>query len=446
MSDYFSLSDDIIKLALKKGADEAEVYIEISRESEVGTRLEEVETLKEASARGLGVRIFKNKRLGFTYSSDFAKAHLDKLVQSAILLSEQTSADEFNGLPETVLDNSIKLDLYDSKLTDIELSRKIEICKLMEKILFSCDKRINNSEGAFFFDGDSTIYIANSNGLNHSHKSSYCYLYCVPVARQDDKLQSNYWFSLKRHFADLDKPENIARTAAERVIRMLGAVTPKTARVPVVFDPLTAASFIGGVLAAINGDAVFKRSTFLVDKLNRKIASSEVNIRDDGQLVKGLASSPIDGEGLPTANKEIISQGKLITYLYDTYTARKANIKPTANAQRGYSSTPAIGGFNFYLQAGKYPPEEIIGSIKSGFYITSLMGFGGDIVTGDYSQGAAGLWIENGKLTRPVEGLTIASNMLEMLRNIEMVGNDLTMMGPISAPTFKISEMTVAGG
>jgi len=446
MSDYSGLSDHIIKLALKKGADEAEVYIEINRESEVGTRLEEVETLKESISQGLGIRIFKNNRLGFAYTSDFTEAHLDKLVQSVIDLSDQTSIDEFIGLPEIISANPIELDLFDPKLSNIEPSRKIAMCKLMEKKLFAYDKRINNSEGAFFYDGDSTNYIANSHGLNHSYKNSYCYLYCVPVAQQDDKLQSNYWFSFKRHFADLDKPESVAQIAAERVIRMLGASTPKTARVPVVFDPLTAASYIGGILAAINGDAVFKRSTFLVDKLNQQIASSAVNIRDDGRMVKGLASSPIDGEGLSTINKEIISQGKLVTYLYDTYTARKANTNPTASAQRGYSSTPAIGGFNFYLQAGEYPPEEIIDSIKSGFYVTSLMGFGADIVTGDYSQGAAGLWIENGKLTRPVEGLTIASNMLEMLKNIEMVGNDLTMMGPISAPSFKISEMTVAGG
>jgi len=446
MSEYSSLCDDIIRLALKKGADEAEVFIEKSRESEVGTRLEEVETLKEAVSQGLGIRIFKNKRLGFAYTSDFEKSHLDNLIQSAIELSEQTSIDEFNGLPKTAFGNSIELDLFDPKLATIETSRKIEMCKLMEKKLFAYDKRINNSEGAYFYDGDSTIYIANSNGLNQSFKSSYCYLYCVPVAQQDDKLQSNHWFSFKRHFADLDKPESIAQIAAERVIRMLGATTPKTTRVPVVFDPLMAASFISGILAAIDGDMVFKRSTFLVDKLNQQIASSDVNIRDDGRLVKGLASSPIDGEGLPTTNKEIISQGKLVTYLYDTYTARKAKTNPTANAQRGYSSTPAIGGFNFHLQAGKYELEEIIGSVKNGFYVTNLMGFGADIVTGDYSQGAAGLWIENGKLTRPVEGLTIASNMLEMLNNIEMIGNDLTMMGPISAPTFKISEMTVAGG
>jgi PmbA protein len=445
MSDYSNLSDEIIKLAIKKGADEAEVYIETGRESEVGTRLGKVETLKEASSQGLGIRIFKNKRLGFAYTSDFEKAHLDNLVQSAIELSDQTSVDEFNGLPKNFADNTADLNLFDPKLAAIEPSRKIEICKLMEKKLFAYDKRINNSEGAYFYDGDSTVHIANSQGLNHSFKSSYCYLYCMPVAMQDGKMQSNHWFSIKRHFADLDNPETVAEIAAERVIRMLGAVTPKTAMVPVVFDPLTAASFISGILAAIDGDAVYKRSTFLVDKLNQQIASSAISIRDDGRMIKGLASSPVDGEGLPTTNKEIISQGKLVTYLYDTYTAKKAKASPTANAQRGYSSTPTIGGFNFYLQAGENSPAEIIGSIKNGFYVTSLMGFGADIVTGDFSQGAAGLWIENGKLTTPVEGLTIASNMLEMLKNIEMVGNDLTMMGPISAPTFKISEMTVAG-
>ncbi|MCP4581262.1 MAG: TldD/PmbA family protein [candidate division Zixibacteria bacterium] len=445
MSEYIDLSNDIIKLALKKSADEVEVFIETARESEVSTRMGEVEILKESTSQGLGIRVFKNRRMGFAFTSDFTKNHLEDLAQTAVDLSEQASEDEFNGLPELVIDETIDLDLFDPKLAELEPTWKIDTCKRMEKRMFDYDKRINNSEGAAFYDGDATIFISNSRGLSHSFKSSYSYLYCVPVAVEDGKLQTGHWFSFKRHFDDLDGPEKVAEIAAERVVRMLGATTPKTARVPVVFDPLTAASFVGGILSAVNGDAVFKRATYLVDKLNQQIASEKVTIMDDGRLKKGLASSPVDGEGLPTVNKEIINNGKLATYMYDTYTARKAKTISTANAQRGHSSTPDIGGFNFYMQAGDYSPDDIIGSVKNGLYITNLMGFGADMVTGDYSQGASGLWIENGKLAGPVEGLTVASNMLEMMRNIEMIGNDLTMMGPISSPTFKISEMTVAG-
>jgi len=445
MLDFKDLCNNIIKIALQKGADEAEVVLEIGRESEVGTRVGEIETIKEAFSQGLGIRIFKNNRLGFTYTSDFNEKNLDRLIKTTIELSEQASEDEFNGLPEPSSETIPELKLFDPEISKIDTSWKIDTCKLMEKTMFDYDKRLTNSEGANFLDGDSIWHIANSKGFYHNYKSSYCYLYCVPVAEEKGKLQSNYWFSFSRYFNKLDNPESVAKKAAERVIRMLGAATPKTVKAPVVFDQLTAATVVGAVLAAINGDAVYKRATFLVDKLNHTIASSKVNINDDGCLVRGLASSPIDGEGLLSVNKRIVKEGKLLTYLYDTYTARKAQTESTANAQRSYASTPYIGGFNSYLEAGDYPPEEIIGSVKNGLYVTSLMGSGVDIVTGDYSRGASGIWIEDGKLTKPVEGLTIASNMLGMLGNIEMVGNDLKMMGSVSSPTFKISEMIVAG-
>jgi len=445
MQEFKDLCKDIVKSAIKKGADEAEVFLEFGRESEIGTRLGEVETIKEATSKGLGLRVFKNKRLGFTYTSDFTESHLDNLIKTTIELSEQASEDEFNGLPEPSPDEIVDLELFDPEIAQIETSWKIDACKRMEKTMFDYDKRLNNSEGANFLDGDSTVHIGNSKGFYHSFKNSYCYLFCLPIARQDGKLQSGFWFSLSRFFAKLDSPETVAKTAAERTVRMLGAITPKTVQAPVVFDPLTAASLVGIIPAAVNGDAVYKRATFLVDKIDETVASSKVNIRDDGQLIKGLASSPVDGEGLPTVNKVIISNGKLKTYLYDTYTARKAKTISTANAQRGYSSTPGIGSFNCYLEAGDFTPDEIIGSIENGLYLTNLMGSGIDIVTGDYSRGASGLWIENGKLTKPVEGLTIASNMNDMLKNIEMIGDDLKMMGPVSSPTFKISMMTIAG-
>ncbi|OQX91949.1 MAG: hypothetical protein B6D58_05435 [candidate division Zixibacteria bacterium 4484_95] len=444
MSDYKTLADNIIKYALKKGADEVEVYIEMGRESEVGTRLENLERLKEATSQGLGLRIFKNKKLGFAHTSDFSENNLKDFIDKTIELSDETTRDKFNGLPEPSFDIPA-LDLFDPKISRIKTSWKIDTCKRMEKTMFGYDKHINNSEGACFWDGDSLIHIANSKGFHHSYKSSYCYMYCVPVAEKGGKMQSGFWFSFKRFFDELDSPETVATIAAERVIRMLGATTPKTKLVPVVFDPLTASSLIGILLSAINGDAIFKRATFLVDKLNQKIASPCLNINDDGKLTRGLASAPIDGEGVPTTNKEVISEGVLRTYLYDTYTAKKAGVKSTANAQRSYATIPEIGGFNFYLQAGDYSPEEIIGSVKDGLYVTNLMGYGANIVTGDYSRGASGIWIENGNLTRPVEGLTIASNMLEMLKNVEMVGNDLKMMGPVSSPTLKISQMIVAG-
>jgi len=446
MSKYYDLIDMIIKSAIAKGADEAEVYLEIGRSSQVGTRMGEIETLKESVSRGLGIRVFKDKRMGFAYTSDFNENHLQSLISLAIALSAEASGDEYNGLADTsAYEADTDLDLYDPQIVQIPQPRKIEMCRVMEKTMFAYDKRINNSEGGYFYDGDSETYIGNSLGLRQNYRSSYCYLQCLPIAEQDGKFQAGSWFSIKRFFDEISTPEKVAEIAAQRAVRMLGATTPKTSRVPVVFEPLMAAAVIGNILAAIDGDAIYKRSTFLVDKVNQQIAAEIINIRDDARLPRALGSAPFDGEGMATNNKEIVSQGKLRTYLYDSYTARKAKTKSTANAARGYSSTPDIGAFNFYLANGDVSAEDIIGSVKNGLYVTDIMGYGSDIATGDYSQGASGLWIENGKLTKPVEGLTIASNMLEMLPQIEMIGNDLELVGTVSSPTIKISEMIVAG-
>jgi PmbA protein len=446
MSDYSGLIDHIINKVTESGADEAEVFLEVERESQVGTRLGEIETLKESISRGLGIRVFTGKRQGFVYTSDFQEAHIDGLIVSAIELAKQTSVDEFNGLTEPADDTADNdLELYDPAIPRIEQKAKIEMCQAMEKTMFAFDNRVKNSDGGYFFDGNSEVYIGNSYGLRRHAVSSHCYLQCAPVAEQDGKFQAGYWYSIKRNFAELDTPENVATIAAGRAVRMLGATTPKTARVPVVFDPLTGAAVIGNILMAINGDSIYKRSTFLVDKLGETIGSPLVNIRDDARLKRMIGSSPFDGEGMPTSDKAIVSQGKLVSYLYDNYTARKAGAKATANAQRNYSSTPSIGGFNFYLEEGKHTPGEIIGSVKNGLYITDIMGYGADMATGDYSQGASGIWIENGKLTRPVEGITIASDIFSMLKGISMIGNDLDFIGPVASPTFKIDLMTVAG-
>ncbi len=445
-TDYKALIHDIIKQAKSKGADEADVFLEIERESQVTSRMGEIETLKEAISRGLGIRVLKDKRLGFVYSSDFNEEHLNKLVDNAMELSSYATSDEFNGLPEIAESaNDENLDLYDPQIENIEQPLKIDICKSMEKTMFDYDNRITNSEGASFYDGNSEIFIANSRGLFKQAKSSYCYLMAMPVASENGRLQTNYWFSVSRHYDDLGTPEDVAKKAAGRTVRMLNAETAKTAQVPVVFDQITGAAFLSNILMAVNGDAVYKKSTFLVDKLNGQIGSENVTIRDDALIPRAAASSPFDGEGLPAYNKAIIENGKLLSYMYDTYTARKASTKSTGNAQRGFSSTPEIGGFNFYLQKGEHTPGEIISTIENGLYVTGIMGFGSDITTGDYSQGASGIWIENGKLTKPVEGITIASNVLDMLKNIVMIGNDLEFMGPVSSPTFKISEMIVAG-
>lgn len=445
-SDLGQFAEDVIQAALKTGADEADVYIQSGRESEVSTRMLETENIKESFSQGYGIRIFRNKKLGFCFSSDFSASGMRYAVEKAIALTEAVSEDEHNGLPDNKGETGkADLDLFDGSASSITAETKLETCRRAEQAAFDFDKRISNSEGAAFFDGDTVTVFADSNGHSGNLKSSYCYLVCRPVAGEDDKLQAGWWFSHKRHFSDLDTPEDVGGLAAHRTVRMLGARVPKTARVPVVFDNVTGISILSSILGAINGDSVFKKASYLAERLGDKIASPLVSIVDDPLLQKGLASSPFDGEGLLTARRKIISEGILQSYQYDTYTARKARAESTSNAQRSYDSLPSIGSFNFFMEKGKHTFDDIIGSVENGLYLTNLMGFGANPVTGDYSLGASGIWIENGKLAYPVEGITVASNMISMLRDIDMVGDDLMFLSPISSPTFRVREMTVSG-
>jgi len=249
----------------------------------------------------------------------------------------------------------------------------------------------------------------------------------------------------KRFFKELDSPEEVGREAARRALRMLGAKTVKSQKVAVVFDPIIAASFVESIASAANGDAVFKDSSVFSPLLGKKIAPDNLNIFDDGLLPRGLGTAPFDGEGVPTRRTPIIERGVLRHFLYDAFTARKAKARTTGNAARGYNSLPSIGTNNLYLEAGDQSPEEIIRGIANGFYVTAMLGGGADIVTGQYSRGANGLWIENGELAYPVQAVTVAGQMTEMLKQIDAIGNDLQFRGSTGAPTLRLPELTVAG-
>lgn len=439
-------ASEIVRQAIKSGADEAEVFLEEGRESEVGTRMGKIETLKQATSKGLGLRVFAGKKLGFSYTSDFSKKSVEAFIEKAVALAKETSKDEYNGLPTIGGGFGYPdLDLFDSELQNLSTDWKIEACKEMEETAFAYDERINNSHGATVYDGDSFRVLANSHGVLHSYKSTYCYLVCVPVAMQEGKMQTGFWFSHKRFFRELDSPKEVATTAAKRTVRQLGARKAPTKYVPVVFEPMMSASIIGSIFGALDGDRVYKRQTYLVDKSGEEIACPLVTVIDDGTIARAVGSAPLDGEGLPTFRRVVVDKGVLQSYFYDTYTANKVGTEPTGNAQRSYSSTPRIGSWNFYLEAGNDSPEKIIASVKEGLYVTRMMGFGLNMATGDLSRGAMGLWIEDGELTHPVEEATIAGNMLEILKDIEMVGNDLEFRSTTCAPTIKVKEMTVSG-
>ena len=267
----------------------------------------------------------------------------------------------------------------------------------------------------------------------------------APIARTDDQMQVAGWGDRQRWLEKLEAPEKIGQEAAHRVIRKLGARKVPTQEVPIVFESSAAGELLSNFFEAVSGEAVFRRASFLLGKLDEIIASPLLTIIDDGRIPGAVGSRPFDGEGLPTRRTEVVKNGVLRNYLLNNYTARKLGLSSTANATRGLTGTPGVGITNFYVAPGQSLPEEIIATVKNGFYVTDLIGFGFNPVTGDYSRGAAGLWIENGRLTYPVEEVTIAGNFREMLRGIEIIGNDLRFRGSLAAPTLKISKMMVSG-
>jgi len=447
MKNYKSIAEYIIQTARKRGADQVDVMIVNSTNVNITVRLGEIEELRQSNPKSLGIRVFKNQRKALTYTSDFREESLQNLVKKTVEIASVTGSDEFSGLPEKSLIGiaDTKLPQFDPKIAEVSTDKKIQMLKDMEKIGMDKDSLITNSDGANWNDSKAHVVLANSEGFFGEEDYTSVNMSLSLMAEKDGVKQTDYWYSASRYMDRLDSIEKIAATAADRTLRKLGGRKPRTQKVPVVFDPVVAGDFITIISQTVVGNAIYNKNSFLVDKLNEYIAVKDLTIIDDGLLKYGLGSRLFDDEGLPSRKNIVIDQGILKTYLCDCYSARKLGFKPTGSATRGVSSNPGSGTTNFYMQKGKYPRDEIIGSVKNGLYLTSVDWVGINYVTGDYSRGATGIWIENGKLTYPVQEFTVAGNMLEMLQNITMIGDDLEFRDSVAAPTFKIKTMTISG-
>jgi len=445
---YQEIAEDVVRMARSAGADQTDVLVSSGREFEVTIRQGKIEVLKEAMPRGLGLRVIKNKRLGFSHTNDLTLASLKALVGRTVEMAKFSMNDEFLGLPDSLpagMPDGTRLQLVDPSLELLGTDEQMRMAREMEDIALAFDRRITMVEGASFSDEHQELVLVNSDGFTGSYQGSACGLSCAVVAGEGGKKQVNYWYSQKRHLADLESPADVGRKAAQRTVAMLGARTVPTGKFPVVLDPLIASSFLDSIAAGLNGESVYRKYSFLTDKLGKRIGPDFLNIYDDGTLTRGLASRPFDGEGVLTSRKTAVEKGILKNYLYDSYTARKAKTVSTGNASRGYSAAPHISPLNFYIPAGPQSPDDLIRSVKEGFYITGMIGFGVDLVSGQFSRGASGSWIKDGELAFPVHEVTVASNLLEMLSGIEMVANDLEFRSSVASPTLKLREMTVSG-
>jgi PmbA protein len=447
-TDLKSLAQDLVRRAMAGGATAAECVIREGDEFSTLVRLGQVETLKEAGSRAIGVRIFRGKRAASTYSSDFSRDALDRMLQSALDLAKITSEDPYAGIPEPSQLGSLSgdLDLYHVDVYSLPSEKRIDYARRAEKAALDYDPRIKNSEGGSFDAATGHKVMANSHGFVGEYRRSYCSVAAVPIAQTDSgAMQRDYWFSVSRNLGHLESPEEVGKIAAQRTIRRLGARKVKTAHVPIVLDPLVATSILGHIFEGVNGDSVYRGASFLAGKLGEKIASDNVNVVDDGTMAGGFGTSPFDGEGVPTRCTVVIENGLLKSYLLNTYTAKKLGLETTANASRGLAGTPGIGPGNYFLQPGTKTPQQIIGEIQDGLYVTEFLGHGANLVTGDYSRGASGLWISGGELAFPVEEITVAGNLKEMFFNIAEIANDLEFRGAIACPTIRIDGLTVGG-
>jgi PmbA protein len=445
--DLKEIAVDVVSRAMRGGASAAESVVREGNEFSTVVRLGQVETLKESGSKAIGVRVFRGQRAASTYSSDLSPEGLDQMVTSALALAEVTSEDPHAGLPEPSQLGSIggDLDLYFDDVYSLSGEQRIDYARRAEKAALAVDPRINNSEGGSFDAADGHKVLANSHGFVGEYRNSYCSVSAVPVAQEGGSMQRDYWYSVARTLKKLDPPEQVGRIAAERTLRRLGARKVKTAKVPIILDQQMARSLVEHIFEAVNGDAIYRGASFLAGKLGERVAGENVTVIDDGTLRGGFGTSPFDSEGVPTRRTMVIENGVLKSYLLNTYTAKKLGLQTTGNASRGLAGNPSIGIGNLFLQPGTKTPAEIIAGVSEGLYVTEFLGFGVNLVTGDFSRGASGLWISGGELTYPVEEITVAGNLKDMLVNIAEIGTDLEFRGAVAAPTLRLEGLTVAG-
>lgn len=443
----------LVERAIKAGASDAEVVIREGSEFNVQVRLGEVETLKQAGARSIGLRVLLGNRSASSATSDFSADSLNSLVTSAMQLAKLTEKDPCVGLPEREAFGSYAgdLHLYDPEIESLTPAERIDWARRAESAALACDKRLTNSDGGSFELVTGSKTLANSRGFVGSYRGTSAGVAAAPVAVEEDgRMQRDGWWSSARRLTDLESPEEVGREAARRTIRRLGARRVPTQQVPLVFAPEVARSLVGSLYEALSGDAIWRGASFLAGKMGEQIATPALTLIDDGTLILpngmgGFGSRPFDGEGLPIRRTVLIEKGELKSWLLNSYAARKLGLSSTHNAARGLAGAPGIGCSNLYLEAGNQSPQEIISAIPKGLYVTGLMGFGVNVVTGDYSRGATGLWIENGELTHAVEEVTVAGNLASIFQQITAIGNDLEFRGSVASPTLRIDGMTIAG-
>lgn len=446
--------DELLEIARKvvgrarESAEIAEASIGSSWDLSAKVRLGKPELVEEAGQRGISLRVLRNGRLAMTSTSDMSEAGLNLLVKDALELAELSEADPMMGPADAELICAAphpELDLFDQSISDIDADEAIARATRCEKSSLDADSRIKLSEGSTFSRTSSTRAMVLSGGFEGASRGSYASLHTVPVVEDSDgKKRRGFYWTAKRHQEDLEDELHVGAEATRRTLAKLGSKKVDTGDFPILFDPDAARSILGTFSGTIMGGALWRKSSYLLDRLESEVASPLVSIVDDPLILRGPGSKAYDGEGLRARKNTIVERGVLKSYLLDCYSARKLQMSPTASASRGGGS---IGSSttNFILQAGQTSLAEMIAQTSRGLLVTEMMGFGFNALTGDFSRGAGGFWIEDGRLTHPVSEVTISSNLDAMLKNIDLVGDDLDLKASTASPSFRVKSMTLSG-
>jgi len=443
---YLEKIDYLISAAQKAGADSCDAIIYAGQSESVTWRLGKLEDAERSESADLGLRVFVGQRQAIVSSSDMSRPVLDQLIERAIDMAKNAPEDPYAGLADpaqlALSEKDIPdLDLYDDTLKSADELK--QLARAIEESALDLDG-VTNSEGAGAGASSGLITVANSNGFSGCYRSSHFSLSISVIAGEGAAMERDYAYSSKRYFSDLRDPGDIGREAAEKALRRLGPRKARTCQAPVVFDPRVSRTLLGHLAGAVNGQAIARGTSFLKDRMDQPVFNPAISIHDDPHIRRGPSSKPFDGEGCRNQRLDIVVGGELRSWILDSASARQLGLVANGRASRGTSSPPSPSSTNLYIAPGKLSPEELIGDIKSGFFVTDLIGMGVNGITGDYSRGAGGFWIEDGRISYPVNEITIAGNLKDMFMNMT-AADDLELKYGTDAPTLRVEGMTIAG-
>jgi len=430
------LAEDVLKHAREKGATACEVDVSEGFGQSVGVRCDEVETIEFNRDKGVGITVYSGQRKGYASTSDFSPQALRETVEAALDIARFTAADDCAGLADAELmaRDCSDLDLYHPWALTVEDA--IETARRCEQAAFAASPLVSNSEGASISTQQAQFVAANSLGFMGGYPTSRHYISCSVIAGENDGMQRDDWYTTHRDAAQLDDPLRVGRIAAERAVARLGGRKVRTGDFPVLFEATLAGGLLGSLVHAASGGALYRKSSFLVDHLGKRVMPEFVNIGERPHIRCGLGSASFDSDGVATRDREVVSGGILQGYFLSAYTARKLGMQTTGNAG---------GSHNLIIEPGELGLDGLLQKMNRGLLVTELLGQGVNYVTGDYSRGAAGYWVENGNIAYPVEEITIAGNLKAMLAGIVAVGNDVLVRGSKQTGSILVDRMTVAG-